>query len=146
MFIITHILASTALIKLLHLSTVYEIVLAIIFGVLIDADELIKLPRYLKWNYAKKRFKFLAPFYRRTPLQEPVSLLWIIPVAIYFSTPVPVIFFAVHVAMDYLKYYEKRPFYPFIDVTIPVRKISRWEYAIEALILASSIWYIVGVW
>src|SRR2546425_12101597 len=33
-------------------------------------------------------------------LQEPVALLWIVPLCVFLGTVVPIVFFAIHVAMD----------------------------------------------
>lgn len=86
-----------------------EIVLAYIFGVAIDLDHLVKVYPYLKENgWGVKRY-----FNWRTSLQEPVSLLWIVPLSIYLSSMIPVVFFMGHMLLDYCLSYIKQPFYPF---------------------------------
>jgi hypothetical protein len=42
-----------------------------------------------------------------------VALLWILPLSYFLGTIVPVVFFAIHVAMDYSVRFEKMPFYPY---------------------------------
>ena len=86
-----------------------DIALAYIFGVAIDLDHIIKAPLYFK----KYGFKSTTHYNWRTPLQEPISLLWIIPLSIYLSTYIPVIFFLGHLFLDYLVSYVKKPFFPF---------------------------------
>ena len=122
MTIITHTLVTTVGVRFLHL-TGGEVVLAYIFGVVIDLDHFIKLPLYLKGHNFKIRDILQKPFPKekqynwRTSLQEPVALLWIIPLSIFLKTPVPVIFFIGHLILDYLMSYQKLPFYPFSDFT-----------------------------
>src|SRR5204863_5058725 len=52
-------------------------------------------------------------YYWRTSLQEPVALLWIIPLCFFLGTWVPALFFLIHLAMDYSVGYEKMPWYPY---------------------------------
>jgi hypothetical protein len=40
-------------------------------------------------------------------------LLWIIPLCVFLGTVVPIVFFALHVAMDYSVRFEKMPWYPY---------------------------------
>jgi hypothetical protein len=46
-------------------------------------------------------------------LQEPVALLWIVPLCLFLGSAVPLVFFVIHVAMDYSVRFEKMPFYPY---------------------------------
>jgi hypothetical protein len=112
MTIFTHILLTTAGAQALGLHGT-ELVLAYGFGVAVDVDHLVKLPLYLKKNGLKNE-KF---YHWRTSLQEPISLLWILPLSIFLRTVVPVIFFIPHLLLDYLVSYEKRPLFPFHSVT-----------------------------
>src|SRR5512144_1059646 len=109
MTILPHLLLTTVGVQALGLQG-SDIVLAYTFGYGIDlVDHPIKLPLYLKKN-GKKNEKH---YHWRTPLQEPVALLWIIPLSLYLGTYVPALFFVSHFALDYCVSYEKRPFYPF---------------------------------
>ncbi len=109
MTILPHLLLTTIGVQALGLEG-KDIVLAYTFGYGIDlVDHPIKLPLYLRKN-GKKNEKH---YHWRTPLQEPVALLWIIPLSIYLHTAVPAIFFFSHFALDYIVSYEKRPLYPF---------------------------------
>jgi hypothetical protein len=109
MTILPHLLLTTVGIQALGLEG-KDIVLAYSFGYGIDLiDHPIKLPLYLKKN-GKKNEKY---YHWRTPLQEPIALLWIIPLSVYLGTYVPALFFMSHFALDYIVSYEKRPFYPF---------------------------------
>jgi hypothetical protein len=86
-----------------------EKVLAYAFGMGVDVDHAVKAPFYLRAVGLKNK----RDYYWRSSLQEPVALLWIIPLSIFFGTFVPVLFFAIHVAMDYSVRFEKMPFYPY---------------------------------
>ncbi len=109
MTLVPHLLLTTLGVQALGLQG-SDIVLAYTFGYGIDlVDHPIKLPLYLRKN-GKKNEKH---YHWRTPLQEPVALLWIIPLSFYLGTAVPALFFISHVALDYCVSYEKRPFYPF---------------------------------
>src|SRR5256886_6815847 len=48
----------------------------------------------------------------RSSLQEPVAMLWITPLCWFLGTVIPLLFFAIHVAMDYSVRFEKMPLYP----------------------------------
>jgi hypothetical protein len=86
-----------------------DIALAFAFGCGIDIDHLLKLPFYLK----SVGFKDRRGYYWRSSLQEPVALLWIVPLSVLLGTIIPVLFFVIHVAMDYSVRFEKMPFYPY---------------------------------
>ncbi|MBI2547717.1 hypothetical protein HYW21_00030 [Candidatus Woesearchaeota archaeon] len=105
---LTHIFSVIVLGKLLHL-TPPEWVLAFIFGVALDLDHLLKLPLFLKL----KNFKDQRHLHWRTPLQEPISYLWVIPLSIFVRSYIPVLFFTLHLLLDYSMSYAKLPFFPF---------------------------------
>jgi membrane-bound metal-dependent hydrolase YbcI (DUF457 family) len=113
MTILPHLLLTTVGVQVLGLEG-SDIVLAYTFGYGIDlVDHPIKLPLYLKKN-GKKNEKH---YHWRTPFQEPVALMWIIPLSLYLGTYVPALFFISHFMLDYMVSYEKRPFYPFSTYT-----------------------------
>jgi len=106
--IITHILVTTVGVQALHL-TGKQRVLAYVFGCAVDVDHIVKAPYYLKAIGLKDK----RGYYWRSSLQEPVAFLWVIPLAVALGTWVPVLFLAMHIAMDYSVRYEKMPFYPY---------------------------------
>jgi len=109
MTILPHLLLTAVGVQVLGLEG-KDVVLAYAFVYGIDlVDHPIKLPLYLKKN-GKKNEKH---YHWRTPLQEPVALMWIIPLSVYLGTYVPALFFTSHFLLDYMVSYEKRPFYPF---------------------------------
>ncbi|HTK80691.1 MAG TPA: hypothetical protein VL633_00215 [Bacteroidota bacterium] len=113
MTILPHLLLTTVGVQVLGLEG-KDIVLAYTFGYGIDlVDHPIKLPLYLKKNGKKNEHHY----HWRTPLQEPIALMWIIPLSLYLGTYVPALFFFSHFALDYMVSYEKRPFYPFSTYT-----------------------------
>ncbi len=108
MTIITHILVTTVGVQALHL-TGKERILAYVFGCAVDIDHVIKAPYY----YRAIGLKDKRGYYWRSSLQEPVALLWVIPLSILLRTYVPVLFLAIHMALDYSVRYEKMPFFPY---------------------------------
>ena len=108
MTIVTHILVTTLGAQALELHG-SELALAYVFGVGVDVDHAIKAPFYLRaigWRNERD-------YYWRSSLQEPVALLWILPLCVFLGTIVPALFFAIHVALDYSVRFEKMPFYPY---------------------------------
>ncbi len=108
MTIFTHILATTLGVQLGGLHG-RDVALAYAFGVAVDADHAVKAPYYLRSGGLKRRIGY----YWRSSLQEPVAFLWVVPLSLALRTIVPVVFLAIHVAMDYSVRYEKMPFYPY---------------------------------
>lgn len=108
MTIFTHALATTVGVKIMGL-TGHNVALAYTFGMAVDVDHVIKAPFYLKAVGLKDK----RGYYWRSSLQEPVALLWILPLCFFLGTLIPVIFFLIHVAMDYSVRFEKMPFYPY---------------------------------
>jgi len=108
MTIVTHFLATTLGVQAMGLEG-QDRVLAYAFGMGVDVDHAVKAPFYLRAVGLKNK----RDYYWRSSLQEPVALLWIIPLSFFFGSFVPVLFFAIHVAMDYSVYFEKMPFYPY---------------------------------
>ena len=104
----THFLATTLGVQALGL-TGQERVLAYTFGMAIDVDHFVKLPYYLRAVGLQDK----RGYYWRSSLQEPVALLWILPLCYFLGTLVPALFFVAHVAMDYSVRFEKMPFYPY---------------------------------
>ncbi len=127
MNILIHILITVLIIHLMDLSGI-DVLWALLFGILIDLDHLVKIPLYVKQN----GFSVIRYWNWRTPLQEPISLLWVIPLSVYLNTFVPVLFFLSHIALDYIKGFEKKPFFPFSNYTIKHRK-NRFKH-LEAII------------
>jgi len=105
---VTHVLVTALGVQALGLHG-SDAALAYAFGVGVDIDHAFKAPCYLRAVGWKRRLGY----YWRSSLQEPVALLWVIPLAVLLGTLVPVIFLAIHMAMDYSVRYEKMPFYPY---------------------------------
>ena len=108
MTIVTHFLATTLGVQAMGLEG-RERVLAYAFGMGVDVDHAVKAPFYLKAVGLRDK----RGYYWRSSLQEPVALLWIVPLCVFLASVVPIIFFAIHVAMDYSVRFEKMPFYPY---------------------------------
>jgi hypothetical protein len=106
--IVTHILATTLGAQAMGLEG-RDLALAYAFGVGVDVDHVIKAPLYLRAVGWRDR----RGYYWRSSLQEPVALLWIAPLCVVLGTLVPILFFTIHVAMDYSVRFEKMPFYPY---------------------------------
>ncbi len=106
--LLTHVLVTTAGVQALHL-TGRERLLAYAFGCAIDVDHIIKAPFYLRAVGLKDK----RGYYWRSSLQEPVALIWIVPLCVALGTAIPILFFTMHIAMDYLVRFEKMPLYPY---------------------------------
>ncbi len=140
MTILPHLFLTTVGVQALGLQGT-DVALAYAFGYGIDIiDHPIKLPLYLKKN-GKKNEKH---YHWRTPFQEPVALMWIIPLSFYLGTYVPALFFISHFALDYMVSYEKRPWYPFstystegVLTKYSDAKKEIWVCAICAIIIAA---------
>jgi len=130
MTIVTHALATTLGVRVLKL-TGSDAVLAYVFGVGVDIDHAIKLPFFWKAGLRKER-----GYYWRTSLQEPVALLWIVPLCFFLGTWVPALFFLVHLAMDYGVGYEKMPWYPYSPLVTQGFLVGVSDKAKEAILIA----------
>ena len=108
MTILTHLVVTALAAQALHLEG-RDLLLAYAFGVAPDLDHLLKVPLYLRSIGWQRR----PGYHWRTSFQEPVALLWIVPLSMLLATAVPVVFFALHVAMDYAVGHEKLPLYPY---------------------------------
>ena len=108
MTIVTHILATTLGVQAMGLDR-RDTALAYAFGVAVDVDHVVKAPFYLRAVGLRDK----RGYYWRTSLQEPVALLWMVPLCWFLGTLVPVVFFAIHMALDYSVRYEKMPWYPY---------------------------------
>ena len=108
MTIITHVLVTALGVQAMGLHG-QDAALAYAFGVGVDVDHAVKAPFYLRAVGLRNK----RGYYWRSSLQEPVALLWIIPLSVFLGTIVPIVFFAIHVALDYSVSFEKLPFYPY---------------------------------
>jgi len=108
MTIFTHLLATTLGAQALDLKG-RDLALAYAFGIGVDVDHAVKAPFYLKHVGLRDK----RGYYWRSSLQEPVALLWIVPLCWFLGSVLPLAFFAIHVAMDYSVRFEKMPFYPY---------------------------------
>jgi len=129
MTIVTHALATTLGVRVLKL-TGSDAVLAYVFGVGVDIDHAIKLPFFWKAGLRKER-----GYYWRTSLQEPVALLWIVPLCFFLGTWVAALFFLVHLAMDYSVGYEKMPWYPYSPLVTQGFVVGVSDKAKEAILI-----------
>ncbi len=129
MTIVTHVLATTLGVRVMKL-TGSDAVLAYVFGVGVDIDHAIKAPFFLKAGYRKER-----GYYWRTSLQEPVALLWIVPLCFFLGTWVPALFFLIHLAMDYSVGYEKMPWYPYSPLVTQGFLVGVSDKAKEAILI-----------
>jgi hypothetical protein len=106
--IVTHFLATTVGVQALGLHG-RDAGLAYGFGLGVDIDHVVKAPYYLRAVGLRDK----RGYYWRSSLQEPVALCWIVPLCLFLGTALPIVFFAIHVALDYSVRFEKMPFYPY---------------------------------
>ncbi len=140
MTIFTHILATTLGVQVGRLHG-GEAALAYAFGVGVDADHALKAPFYLRTGGFQKRLGY----YWRSSLQEPVAFLWVVPLAVALRSWVPVIFLAIHVAMDYSVRYEKMPLYPYSGWVTRGWLLAVPDWLKEAALAAVLLWLNVVV-
>ncbi len=136
MILTIHLAIVLFLIKFLNLQG-YDILLAILFGVLIDLDHFFY---YTKWKNDKKRL-YNGKVRLHSFLQEPISLLWILPLCFIINNYVPLIFWLTAVIPDYLVITPKRPFWPLFNFEkrigiFPYGTKYEFYFSITALILA----------
>lgn len=113
MNIFSHALASFVLAKLIGLDNTMTVI-AIMFGVLPDIDHIFRVGEY----YHENHLHLVKEWPWRTAFQELIGLVWVVPIAFLMGSTVPVIFFLLHLAMDYTMTYAKQPFSPFSNFTI----------------------------
>src|ERR671931_2538868 len=106
MTIVTHALATTLGVRVFKL-TGSDALLAYVFRVGVDIDHVSKAPFYPRAVGRKRQLGY----YWRTSLQEPVALLWIIPLCFFLGTWVPALFFLIYLAIGYSVGYGKMPWY-----------------------------------
>jgi len=129
MTIVTHVLATTLGVQALRLRG-SDAALAYVFGVGVDVDHAIKAPFYFKAGFKREK-----GYYWRTSLQEPVALLWIVPLCLFLRSWVQALFFLMHLAMDYAVGYEKMPWYPYSPVVTQGYLVGISDTAKEALLI-----------
>lgn len=105
---VTHVLVTALGVQALGLHG-SDAALAYAFGVGVDIDHAFKAPCYLRAVGWKRRLGY----YWRSSLQEPVALLWVVPLSWMLGTIVPVVFLTAHIALDYSVSFEKMPLYPY---------------------------------
>ena len=139
MTIVTHFLATTLGVQALGLEG-QDKVLAYAFGMGVDIDHAVKAPFYLKAVGLRDK----RGYYWRSSLQEPVALLWMIPLCLFLGSLLPLLFFLIHVAMDYSVRFEKMPFYPYSSfvtrgwlINVPDRVK---EGVLFAVLLVLNVW------
>ena len=142
MTIVTHFLATTLGVQVMGLEG-RDRVLAYAFGMGVDVDHAVKAPFYLKAVGLRDK----RGYYWRSSLQEPVALLWIVPLCVFLGSVVPIIFFAIHVAMDYSVRFEKMPFYPYSPwvthgwLTAIPDKVKEWTLATVLVVLNTLVFW-----
>jgi hypothetical protein len=87
----------------------FNFFLALVFGVLIDLDHIIPLIPYA----IKNKTLFYTNKYIKTPVQEIIFSPVIILICVFAKTWVPLVFFLIHIILDYLFASINRPFSPF---------------------------------
>ena len=142
MTIVTHFLATTLGVQVMGLEG-RDRVLAYAFGMGVDVDHAVKAPFYLKAVGLRDK----RGYYWRSSLQEPVALLWIVPLCVFLGSVVPIIFFAIHVAMDYSVRFEKMPVYPYSPwvtrgwLTAIPDKVKEWTLATVLVVLNTLVFW-----
>jgi len=118
MTVFSHILATYFLGKIFKVKDIKTWILLWGFGVLIDLDAVILRPLQTL-NPAEWYYHYDNPRCLRTFIQEPISLLWLLPLSYFvFKNFLPVLAFLLHLMMDYIEIKIKRPFWPASNLEI----------------------------
>ena len=124
MLMLTHILATYVLGRIVGLSAPYEWGLALVFGVAVDLDHLVppwKLKYFTpEWGFSSKD----TPEIVHSPIQEPTAALMIAPLSLLLKTPIPLLFWGLHAILDTLTIFKKRPLWPFSGKIMRYRLFS----------------------
>ncbi|MFH1399697.1 MAG: hypothetical protein ABIG95_06330 [Candidatus Woesearchaeota archaeon] len=82
--------------------------LALGFGLLVDLDHVVP---YIK-TYLKEKKIDQRGYPKRWYTQEPIFFVILIPLSVILGTAVPVLFYGLHLLLDYIMDYEKYPLFP----------------------------------
>ncbi|OGS41834.1 MAG: hypothetical protein A3K67_03095 [Euryarchaeota archaeon RBG_16_62_10] len=106
MLAITHLLVSLLLIQIFLLDR-NDAFVALLFGVFIDADHLIGLQSYAKANGIMAVFDFDSLMHAdgqwKSLMHNPVAAGIVAPISIMSRLAVPLLFWAAHIAMDFVE-------------------------------------------
>lgn len=145
MIITTHALATIGVGKLLGIQTSRDWFLAFLFGVLPDLDHLkIFLPKYFNGEAWQRFYHREYPI--RSFIQEPISLLWVVPLSFYLASPVPMAAWSVHVFLDYLVDGARKPFWPLSHLTLKsglLPSFALWEWLLVPIFFLVFLWKMV---
>lgn len=102
----THLIVSLLLIRVLHLDR-NDAFIALLFGVFIDFDHLIGLGNYAKANGFRSVFDFHSLMnpggHWKSMFHNPVALAVVGPLSVASRLAIPLIFWGVHMAMDFVE-------------------------------------------
>src|SRR2546429_7700329 len=104
MTVFTHFLATTLGVQAMGLEG-RDPVLAYAFGMGVDIDHVGKAPFYLLAVGLRDK----RGYYWRSSLQEPVALLWVVPLCVFLARVVPMLFLALHVPLGYTLRFARMP-------------------------------------
>ncbi len=139
MNVLSHGLASFVLARILGLDNNLTVI-AIIFGVLPDIDHIFRVGEY----YHENHWHLVKEWPWRTSFQELIGLVWVVPIAFLLGTTVPIIFFLLHLLLDYTMTYTKHPFAPFSNFQVHgfFPENGKFEIAFISILAGSLIWLI----
>jgi hypothetical protein len=129
-----HLIYTLIFSELLNLNF-YNFILALIFGLLIDLDHIfLYIPTLIKT-------KKIIPIgvYLKTFIQEPVFYPIVICISLILKTLTPLIFFTLHLILDYIFSSKNRPFFPFskLEINGPFNLKTKfyWIFTLFSIIL-----------
>lgn len=141
----SHILATFLLGKILKLKTRKQWFLAFLFGVGIDFLDLPHIIVATKGFFqGETGFGHGGQHYYRSFIQEPISLLWVIPLSFWFKSAIPVKFFILQFLMDFVCQFEKRPFWPISDFSTSwglFPSATLWEFLISLGLVMGLVYF-----
>jgi len=129
----------------------WQLILAYIFGVLVDLDHFfIKAVRQNLSYIFKSGFKKTFPrgFYNKTFIQEPIFIIFLWLLGIFIHNFIPAIFLSVHWFLDALYQFEKRPLAPFsrkLSFQGFIKSRTTFEYVVSiVLAIIFLIWRLIS--
>jgi len=106
MLAVTHVVATLLLIELLHLDRL-EAQVAFVFGVLIDLDHVFGAVQYARtnswWTFLDPEALYNADVTWKSLAHKPFAIAIIAPLAMGWRLLIPLLFWGVHVAMDFVQ-------------------------------------------
>ena len=138
MNILVHLFYTLIFARMLNLGRL-DFFLAVGFGALVDLDHVVP---YVK-TYLKEKKINQRGYDSRWYTQEPIFFIVVIPISVVYRTWVPIIFFSLHLLLDYMMDYKKYPLYPNKKIVVRgfIKSYGILYWIITAVSVLLFIWF-----